>query len=838
MKNVGLFAFSIFLVLGMRAPARGEDPNSFINSLGMKMILIPGGSFSMGSEDGEFDEKPVHSVTIRQAFYMSEYEVTNAQYEQFDPSHAEVDHRGLTHEPNEAVIFVSWEGANSFCAWLSEHEGQPYHLPTEAKWEYACRAGTTTEYYTGDLPPDANSQRNGWGLYHMHGGVEEWCYDWYGPYDSSEQVDSLGRGNGDFRVCRGGRSANRMGTVPDDRHWLIGLRVAMGQLPETEPLPAPPPQRYQLNVQQETPDDIAKGPDPNMPYFSGPRPFVKIPAELDGGPLFSKANHDPALTRCSNGDLLAIWYSGRSYSGREVAMAVSRLRYGHTEWEPASLFWDAPDRNDHAPALWLDESGKIYHFNGLAASSGWRALAVALRVSEDNGVTWSQDRLILPEHRREHQPVGGVFRSSWGSIILPCEAGSSSVLWISEDNGQHWYNPGGIISGIQAAVVELNDGRLLALARQTGSKSISYDRGESWTYSPSEFPHIDSGQRPVLLRLEEGPILFASFTQWEAITDAQGREQPGGGMFAALSYDEGRTWPVKKLVSPGGPAKNFYGHGSTGWFTLDDTHAEPAGYLAATQMPNRVIHLISSGLHYSFNLAWLRHGVFVVEDFESYEGDEDLAAFWSDWRMNHSNMVVGHDDTSDEGSRAMRCQYENDSPPYFSETEFFYDAPTNWALGCAREMEFCFHGGEENSVPGRMYITVADESGNEAMVEYGEPNDVTEESWHCWSIDLDRFAESGVDLSRVRKLGFGLADGGKGTVLVDDIRLLPTSCPIEYGVSGDLNGDGLVNFKDFSTVARVWGTNDVEGELYQDDTIDFKDLSILTNNWLRETLWP
>ena len=87
---------------------------------------------------------------------------------------------------------------------------------------------------------------------------------------------------------------------------------------------------------------------------------------------------------------------------------------------------------------------------------------------------------------------------------------------------------------------------------------------------------------------------------------------PGGGtfrglgMFAALSFDEGRTWPVKKLITPGGPARKMDGLGNTHEFIMDDTHAEPKGYLAATQTPDRVIHLISSALHYRFNLAWVR----------------------------------------------------------------------------------------------------------------------------------------------------------------------------------------------------------------------------------------
>jgi hypothetical protein len=113
----------------------------------------------------------------------------------------------------------------------------------------------------------------------------------------------------------------------------------------------------------------------------------------------------------------------------------------------------------------------------------------------------------------------------------------------------------------------------------------------------------------VLRRLREGPLLFVSFTGpvdadpgW-TFPDANGEAYLGYGLFAALSYDEGATWPIRRLLTPGKGAYGSQGH--TRSFIADATHAEPRGYLAATQTPDGVIHLISSGLHYRFNLAWL-----------------------------------------------------------------------------------------------------------------------------------------------------------------------------------------------------------------------------------------
>ncbi len=662
---------SILLALAVLAAPRaveGADmPSeaSYVNSLGMRLVRIGPGGFRMGSpEGGDFDERPVHPVTITKPFYVGVSEVTNARYEAFDPEHRKLRGKlGFSQADDAAVVFVSWHDAVRFCQWLSHKEGLPYRLPTEAEWEYACRAQTTTAYHTGDELPEpfhknvteswlpgssrgkdvpvrltvGQTPPNPWGLCDVHGNVEEWCHDWYGPYARGDQTDPVGRAGGDFRVTRGGshsttlehlRSANRMGTLPEDKSWLIGFRVVLGPMPQTKPLPVPPSPLNQQNVGQEIPADLAQGPDPAKPYFRGPREYVKIPPDSEG-PLFSRHNHDPALVDCPNGDLLAIWYTCRREPGRELGIAASRLRYGRDQWEPASPFWDAPDRNDHAPATWLDGKGTIYHFNGLSAAATWGSLATIMRTSTDNGATWSKARLIMPEHGPRHMPVESVFRTREGYILVPCDAvtggsGGTAVL-ISRDEGKTWVDPGqrkpqpdfqegksgAWIAGIHAGIVQLKDGRLMAFGRGNTiggrmPKSISADMAETWTYSPSPFPPISGGQRLALLRLREGPIFFASFAKEMLIPDASGTERPCSGLFAALSFDEGETWPVRRLVTDDGPPREVDGGGNTGRFTLSHNSAEPRGYLSICQAPNSVIHLITSKQHYAFNLAWLR----------------------------------------------------------------------------------------------------------------------------------------------------------------------------------------------------------------------------------------
>jgi formylglycine-generating enzyme required for sulfatase activity len=644
----------------------------YTNTIGMRLARIGAGDFMMGiiqtplpdsvagrygtsqtvaswRLSGDYDERPAHRVRISRPFYMGAFELTNAQYEQFDPEHRKFRGQlGFSKADDEAAVFVSWHDATRFCQWLSKKEGLPYRLPTEAEWEYAARAGTTTHYFTGDSLPDSylknaiqsryppekavpmavgQTPPNAWGLYDVHGNAEEWVGDRYGPYEEGDQVDPVGRADGDFRVVRGGshsteayylRSENRMGTLPDDKHRLIGFRVALGPLPKTKPLPVPEPPVYRRNVKQSSPPDLSIGPDPNKPYFEGPRQYVKIPPNSTG-PLFSQHNHDPALVECPNGDLFAIWYTCVNETGRELGLAASRLRYGQKEWDEASSFWDAPDRNDHAPAMWFDGKDTIYQFVGLSTGAIYSGnLALVMRTSRDSGATWSKARLIGPEHQERHMPVESVFRSKEGFIVMVSDANPGSTVIISRDNGKTWADAGGRIAGIHAGVVQLNDGRLMALGRGDNingmmPKSISTDMGKTWTYGASPFQAIRGMQRAVLLRLKEGPLLFISFCGAKSqpnkedmlITDASGRQRPVSGIFAALSLDEGETWPTRRLISDDGPPRQMETTDRM-VFTMSASSAETFGYFSICQTANGLVHLISSKNHYVFNLAWLK----------------------------------------------------------------------------------------------------------------------------------------------------------------------------------------------------------------------------------------
>ena len=298
-----------------------EPPKPIVNSIGMKMTLIPAGEFKMGSgesaeETAKFfnktyaegvsaanfeEEHPQHRVRITQPFYLGTYHVTRGQFRRFvkdtgyktDAEKGEklgafgwnlkkkdLDFRkdyswrtaGFAQTDDHPVVNVSWNDAVAFCRWLSREEQKTYRLPTEAEWEYACRAGTTTRYCNGNDPeklakvgnvldasfkattpdceyaikasdgyvftaPVGSFAPNAFGVYDMHGNVQGWCLDWYGmnyysisPVDDPKGPDawyarSL-RGGSWYLISSSSRSAARDWKSPDYRCCIIGFRVA------------------------------------------------------------------------------------------------------------------------------------------------------------------------------------------------------------------------------------------------------------------------------------------------------------------------------------------------------------------------------------------------------------------------------------------------------------------------------------------------------------------------------------------------------------------------------------------------------------------------------------
>jgi len=237
-----------------------RDDKKITNSLGMEFVYIPPGTFMMGSPSGEKgrlkDEKQ-HRVTLTKGFYMQTTEVTQGQWRAVmgsNPSHFK------SCGDDCPIEKVSWNDVQKFIQKLNQREDSgAYRLPTEAEWEYTCRAGSTTAFANGGISElhcgyDSNlsamgwycgnsnkkthsvarKNPNTWGLYDMHGNVFEWCQDWYGNYPSSSVTDPTGPSGGLNRVMRGGswnggamycHSANRLDANPGNRIYYVGFRL-------------------------------------------------------------------------------------------------------------------------------------------------------------------------------------------------------------------------------------------------------------------------------------------------------------------------------------------------------------------------------------------------------------------------------------------------------------------------------------------------------------------------------------------------------------------------------------------------------------------------------------
>jgi formylglycine-generating enzyme len=298
-----LFRSAVVLSLGLGLAATGfaesGDLKEDTNSLGMKFVQVPAGEFQTGSPETETERLPnetPHRVTISRPFWLGATHVTVGQFSEFvkatgyqtaaekqgwatgawdlegkkwsridgsswkDPS--------FKQETNHPVVCVTWHDAQAFCDWLSKKEGRKYRLPTEAEWEYASRAGTTTSYFWGADPKAGEGKLNGngtntaklfpffppflwsdefvhtspvgtfppnaWGLSDMLGNTLQWCGDWFGEYPTDAVTDPVGPTEGKERVLRGGafvygpkhcRVAFRGRSPPDFQNFYIGFRV-------------------------------------------------------------------------------------------------------------------------------------------------------------------------------------------------------------------------------------------------------------------------------------------------------------------------------------------------------------------------------------------------------------------------------------------------------------------------------------------------------------------------------------------------------------------------------------------------------------------------------------
>ncbi len=644
-----IIPFLIISLIGFFGCNQKKSSTDIINDI--DFVTIPAGQFTMGADlhpkyiaagQNEAwrsifiqDEFPVRDITISRDISISKFEITNAQYEAFDPEHSRWrgNFMDLSTKDDEAVVYVSWEDAVAFTTWLSENDTHySYRLPTEAEWEYVARAGTRTPYMDGisgdvyalnpmqpeqmiaynyqwpypftfsngcrswvswkpenctgveDVYPskfdikDADltvgqNRPNGFGVHDMMGNVEEWVMDWYDVYKPAETIDPAGPIKGDFKVIRGGshnnhiqhmRSANRMASAKDDKHYLLGFRIV--RIAKDSPVPTPSllrdnkpwatevnPARFQWAAPTEEPffsihslyelvsqaeNGSHYGSDQQMRQFGFDSEKQK---PLSLGPLYTH-NHSPTITWCENGDLLVSWFSGESEIGPELTLLASRGKRnedGSLSWTEPAEFLKAADRNMHGSNLLnnslrlsngTDSTFTIHQMASIGVAGRWDKLGLGYRKSTDNGANWSPVKMVLEVDHALNDGAsmqGNMFQTTNNELVFVTDDDGDGIfntgsLIVSDDAGETWERRGHSsntpdqkrIAGLHAAVIEIldrdGDGKsdLLAIARDNGQyfdgkapQSISFDDGHTWERSPTVFPSISSGQRFSLLRL-------------------------------------------------------------------------------------------------------------------------------------------------------------------------------------------------------------------------------------------------------------------------------------------------------------------------------------------------
>lgn len=689
---------SASIVLGTAAMAQDNAPA--VNSLGMTLVRIAPGSFAMGvdstplpleltkgvsgaswdrtAQEGDYDEVPVHQVTITRPFLISETEVTVAQYRRFRPDYQENKFW------SPYVAGVSWQDAVAFCEWLSKQEGKPYRLPTEAEWEYACRAGTRTMFSSGPEPA-AEGIANPWGVKNMHASVPEWCLDWHGRYPASAQTDPVGPAGGIARVVRGGghdhrasprrdggrkfpaeqpyyrRSANRASAAPDFRssEGHIGFRVVQAARPATKPAPADE-YFFQTAVKQHQPD-LKRGPDLAKPFYRhrpmfpnlGEHKMHTVGWKIGFMPGLGQVWHNTAVQVLDNGDLVAAQYNVPQWENEvDQSIAVLRLRHGADDWDMPEPWPDFADAADTAPIFWNDR-GKLWLFWGLRSQIGGPPFQYL--TSMDHGATWSGVTTPVFEGKvgdYTPQPVNSIVRDASGTFYVPIDGdGNDTGLFATSNEGKTWRDTGGRSGGRHTTFVLAKDGSIIGYGGKNSNIegtmpfSRTRDGGKTYEVTKTEFKPLAGGQRPSVIRLQSGRLFF--------VADTLSSRVPGGrqASYVALSDDDGKTWQRRDLPI-----------------------ASTVGYVTATQAPNGVIHIVTSKtkpafVHIELNEAWVLQGGAatanstaisgVRPESEQYPGGKPKAEWQGGWDENggyrlHGKQVFYYE----SGARQWESEYQ------------------------------------------------------------------------------------------------------------------------------------------------------------------------------------
>ncbi|MBI5094528.1 MAG: SUMF1/EgtB/PvdO family nonheme iron enzyme [Candidatus Hydrogenedentes bacterium] len=599
----------------------GSETVALPGNAAIALTWIPAGTFMMGQTANEQDaypnkETPRHRVTLSRGFWLGRYEVTQEQWRAVMGTTPWVGKRYVSDDPKSPAVYVTWDDAQAFIAKLKGVTGKEFRLPTEAEWEYACRAGTTTRFNWGDDPhyeeisrrawwrgnaqiterecarPVGAMPPNPWGLYDMSGNVSEWCQDWHGYYTDGHATNPTGPSIAEHRVLRGGswlsvggycRSSRRNHDVPSAAHSDIGFRVVCGPAPEEQ----------------------GGAPEFNDVFVAG-----------QGGVNTFRI---PGMLLAPDSSLL-VFCEARKESGADASptdMVLRRsLDCGRT-WLPMqalvhgvgkeALMNPCPvvDRENNAIILLCDKANKF----GEGHNQHFQL------ESRDNGATWSEPvdikaRTTNYDDSFNAGPGVGIQLRS-GRLVVPGYTGEtndetdenwhSRVLY-SDDHGKTW-TLGARVAQLsdESQVVELADGKLMLNMRGNMGMScrgvaISENGGETWSSfhwdrALNECPCQASIVRYSLATQDKKDrLLFANPDNAGEKFGILERTR----MTVRLSYDEGKTWPVKRLI-----------------------HAGPSSYSTMVRLPDGNIGLLFEGgekhrrqwiRFVRFSLAWLTDG--------------------------------------------------------------------------------------------------------------------------------------------------------------------------------------------------------------------------------------
>lgn len=590
-------------------------------SVPLEMKWLSAGSFWMGAyvdeQDSHENEFPQHRVTLSHGFWIGTCEVTKAQWQAVMGTTPWKGREFVSQSPDSPAVYISWNDAHAFVHKLNEMKlpgGRIFRLPTEAEWEYACRAGTRTRFFWGDDPhhddidqyawtrttvlltdqkyarPVGLKKPNPWGLFDMSGNVKEWCQDWMGPYSAQPVTDPTGPSTGKQRVRRGGnwtstggksRSARRSRVDPGDRMTDLGFRLAASAAPPAVAIPAP-----------EQTDVFVAGKDGVHTY--------RIPTLLvagDGSLLVFCEARKEGIADASPTDLV-----------------MRRSTDGGRTWQPTQVIvHGVKDEAIMNPCPVLDRTTNTIVLLCISANKyGEYHNQPLLVTSSDHGHTWSKPidiaaRIQGADDTFVPGPGVGIQMRS-GRLVIPGYAGVFSDVtkhgmfsraMVSDDHGRTWTlgRPVAQCSD-ESQVVELADGRLMLNMRGDMGKCCrgvawSGDGGLSW--SPvvwdrqlPECPCQASIARYSQARGEgQNRLLFANPDNIGESYGAIERTR----MTVRLSCDDGKTWPVARLL-----------------------HAGPSSYSSLVRLPDGDIGIVFEGgekhrrewiRFMRFSLAWL-----------------------------------------------------------------------------------------------------------------------------------------------------------------------------------------------------------------------------------------